>query len=47
MSLPAEEGLSIAKMSGTQREIIKSLISEYINQVHEELAQKKYSEHDK
>ena len=47
VSLPAEEGLSIAKMSGTQREIIKSLISEYINQVPEELAQKKYSELDK
>ena len=47
VSLPAEEGLSISKMSGTQREIIESLISEYINQVPEELAQKKYSELDK
>ena len=47
VSLPAEEGLPISKLSGTQREIIESLISEYINQVPEELAQKKHGELEK
>ena len=44
VSLPAEEGLPISKMNGTQREIVTSLITEYINQVHKELADQKFAE---
>ncbi len=36
-----EEGLSASKMSGTQRETLMNLVSEYVNQVHTDLAQKK------
>tara|TARA_B100000945_G_scaffold255661_1_gene212895 strand:+ start:2557 stop:3549 length:993 start_codon:yes stop_codon:yes gene_type:complete len=43
-SLPAEEGIPISKMNGTQRNIIESLISEYINQVPEQLAERKFKE---
>ena len=44
VSLPKEEGLPVSKMDGSQKEIISSLISEYINQVPEELAARKMSE---
>ena len=44
VSLPREEGLSISKMSATQKIIATSLISEYVNQGHEELALKKMGE---
>ena len=44
VSLPREEGLSISKMSASQKIIATSLISEYVNQVHEELALKKMGE---
>ena len=44
VSLPREEGLPISKMDGTQKGIVKNLISEYINQVPSELADKKMSE---
>ena len=43
-SLPAEEGIPISKMNGTQRNIIESLIAEYINQVPEQLAERKFKE---
>ena len=43
-SLPAEEGLSVPKMSGTQREILLSLVTEYVNQVRPELAEPKLAE---
>ncbi|MCH8109791.1 MAG: DUF3500 domain-containing protein [Chloroflexi bacterium] len=41
VSLPKEEGLSVSKMSGTQREILMGLVTEYVNQVTEELAQQR------
>ncbi len=44
VSLPREEGLPISKMDNTQRDIVSSLISEYVNQVPEELARHKMSQ---
>jgi hypothetical protein len=41
VSLPKEEGLPIGKMNDTQKSIISKLIAEYINQVPDELANKK------
>ena len=38
VSLPMEEGLPGAKMSGTQREMLLSLISEYVGQVRDDLS---------
>ena len=38
VSLPKEEGLSVAAMSGTQREMLMGLVTEYVSQVNEELA---------
>ena len=38
VSLPKEEGLSVSAMSGTQREMLMGLVTEYVNQVNEELA---------
>ena len=35
VSLPREEGLPLSKMSNIQKTIATSLISEYVNQVHE------------
>lgn len=39
VSLPGEEGLPGSKMSGTQKEMLMSLISEYVNQVRSDIAQ--------
>ena len=44
VSLPKEEGLYISKMSDSQKTIATSLISEYVNQVHEDLALQKMKE---
>ena len=44
VSLPREEGLPLSKMSNIQKTIATSLISEYVNQVHEELALTKMKE---
>ena len=41
MPMHDEEGLEGSKLSGTQKEIMMSLISEYANQVHPDLAQGK------
>ena len=41
VSLPKEDGLSVSRMSGTQREILMGLVTEYVNQVTEELAQER------
>ena len=38
VSLPMEEGLPSSKMSGVQRELLLSLIGEYVGQVREDLA---------
>ncbi len=38
VSLPKEEGLPVSAMSGTQREILMGLVTEYVSQVNEELA---------
>ena len=40
-SLPAEEGLPASRMSGTQRETLLSLVTEYVSQVRSELSEKK------
>ena len=39
VSLPREEGLAASRMSGTQREIMMSLVSEYVGQVRAEVSQ--------
>ncbi len=41
VSLPKEEGLPASRMSGTQQEIMMSLISEYVSQVRGDVAQGK------
>ena len=41
VSLPKEEGLPVSAMSGTQREILMGLVTEYVNQVNEELASRR------
>ena len=41
VSLPREEGLPGSRMSGTQKEMMLSLIAEYVNQVRSDLAQEK------
>ena len=38
VSLPREEGLPASRMSGTQRELLMALISEYVNQVRSDVA---------
>jgi len=43
VSLPGEEGLPGSKMSGTQREMLMSLVSEYVNQVRTDIAQDRMS----
>ena len=40
-SLPPEEGLAASRMSGTQRETLISLVTEYVSQVRPELSEKK------
>ena len=44
VSLPKEEGLPVSAMSGTQREILMGLVTEYVNQVNEELASRRLAE---
>ena len=44
VSLPREEGLPVSAMSGTQREILMGLVTEYVNQVNEELASRRLAE---
>ena len=39
--LPPEEGLRASRMSGTQREMLMSLIAEYVNQVRQDVASDK------
>ena len=41
VSLPREEGLPGSRMSGTQKEMMLSLIAEYVHQVRSDLAQEK------
>ncbi len=41
VSLPREEGLPGSRMSGTQKEMMLSLMAEYVNQVRSDLAQEK------
>ena len=41
VSLPKEEGLPASKMSGTQKKMLVSLISEYVNQVRADLSQER------
>ena len=41
VSLPREEGLPAARMSGTQREILMSLISVYVGQVRADLSEER------
>ena len=41
VSLPREEGLPASRMSGTQRELLMALISEYVNQVRSDVAQER------
>jgi len=43
-SLMTYEGLPASKMSGTQKELFMALISEYVNQVHTDLAEQKLAE---
>ena len=40
-SLPKEEGLSASAMSGTQREMLMSLASEYVTRIRADLAEEK------
>ncbi len=44
VSLPGEEGLKAAKMSETQKAMLKSLVAEYVNQVRSDLAEQKLAE---
>ena len=41
VSLPAEEGLRASQMSGTQREMLMALATEYVNQLPSDLAEGK------
>ena len=41
VSLPPEEGLPASQMSGTQREMLMALATEYVNQLHPDLAEGK------
>jgi len=41
VSLPREEGLPASRMSGTQKEMLMSLVSEYVSQVRADLAQER------
>ena len=41
VSLPKEEGLAASRMSGTQKEIMMSLVSEYVGQVRADISQEK------
>ena len=42
VSLPAEEGLPASKMNDTQKEILRSLVKVYVNQVRSDMAQQKW-----
>ncbi len=41
VSLPEEQGLKAAKMSDTQKKMLKTLVAEYVNQVRSDLAEEK------
>jgi len=41
VSLPAEEGLPASRMNGTQREMLLTLVTEYVSQVRTDLAEQK------
>jgi len=41
VSLPKEEGLSATQMSGTQKEVLTGLISEYVTRIRPDLAQER------
>ncbi len=44
VSLPGEQGLKAAKMSETQKKMLKTLVAEYVNQVRSDLAEQKLAE---
>jgi len=44
VSLPGEQGLKAAKMSETQKQMLKTLVAEYVNQVRSDLAEQKLAE---
>ena len=44
VSLPGEQGLKAAKMSETQKKMLKTLVAEYVNQVPSDLAEQKLAE---
>ena len=41
VSLPKEEGLAASRMSGTQKELMMSLVSEYVGQVRADVSQER------
>ena len=41
VSLPREEGLPAARMSGTQKELLMALLTEYVSQVRSDVAQER------
>ena len=41
VSLPREEGLPAARMSGTQKEVLMSLLTDYVSQVRSDVSQEK------
>ncbi|MCH6556336.1 MAG: DUF3500 domain-containing protein [Chloroflexi bacterium] len=44
VSFPGEQGLKAAKMSETQKKMLKTLVAEYVNQVRSDLAEQKLAE---
>ena len=42
VSLPAEEGLPASKMNDTQKDILRSLVKVYVNQVRTDMAEEKW-----
>jgi len=44
VSFPEEQGLKAAKMSETQKKMLKALVAEYVNQVRPDLAEQKLAE---
>ena len=43
-SLPREEGLPASRMTGTQREILMALVTEYVSQVRSDVSQQKLAQ---
>ena len=40
-SLPMEQGLPASQMSGTQKEVLTALVTEYINKVPSDISQQR------